>query len=314
MRERESARRDGVAYPPLFDAKRMIIADPRGTLEALDDGGKAIWTYPLLRKFDPGVSSIGQAAWTGNRIYVNDGDELVALDVDNGVTLARVPVKESDPVNGVAIDGALITPYLLSKNEYHVGRFEPQLTWSVPTDDATATLAAADDLCVYQPEARRIAALDIAAGGEKWRASVDGVVVSTPAIWNGGVYLGIRGGIVQCLELASGKQRWRREIEIDNPSNIIVDPAGVVELCIHPWHITFDAATGSEIRRHNFERAIQDFRISMVLDMDLSRTHLWAADHFGTLFAMHRQSGRIDWVHPVQGRIPAAHHPVIRGR
>jgi hypothetical protein len=312
LRERKNSVPDAVGYPPLFDSQLTVISDMGGLILALDPSNKVVWSYPLHSPFDPVTSPRGKAAWSGDRLYVNDGEELIVLNVRDGATLTTNSVKESDPLNGAAIDGALITPFRHAKDEYHIGRFDPDLKWSVPTDNASATLAAGEGYCVYQPDSRRIGALELATGKEAWNAAVDGMVVSAPIIWEGSVYLGIRGGLILSLDLATGKEKWRRKVEINNPSNLTLDPAGLLELCIHPWHLTFDARSGEETRRHNFERALQDFHISMVLDMDLSRTHIWAAEHFGLLFAMHRQTGRIDWVQSMEGRIPAGHYPVVR--
>jgi outer membrane protein assembly factor BamB len=312
LREPKKVIRDAVGYPPLFDDELIVISDMGGLIVALDTAEKVVWTYPLHGPFDPATSPRGMAARTGDTLYVNDDKELVALNARTGATIGTAVVAQTDPLHGVAVDGALITPFLHGGDQYHVGRFEPEMKWSVPTDEPLATLAAGAGVCVYQPESRRVGALDLGAGKEAWNVSIENVLVSTPVIWEGHVYLGIRGGIVQCLELATGKEHWRRRVEINNPSNLTLDPAGRLELCTHPWHLTLDARSGEEVRRHNFEEALRDFHISMVLQMDLSRTHLWAADHFGVVFAMHRQTGRIDWVQSMEGRIPAGHYPVLR--
>ena len=207
-----------MGYPPLFDSKLTVISDMGGLIVALDPSDKVVWSYPLHGPFDPVTSPRGTAAWSGDRLYVNDGDELTVLNVRDGATVATNSVKESDPVNGAAIDGALITPFLHAKDEYHIGRFDPDLKWSVPTDNASATLAAGDGYCVYQPDSRRVGALELATGKEAWNSAVDGMVVSAPIIWEGSVYLGVRGGLILSLDLATGKKKWRRKVEINNPS------------------------------------------------------------------------------------------------
>jgi hypothetical protein len=89
-------------------------------------------------------------------------------------------------------------------------------------------------------------ALDAATGTERWRFATDGVLVSSPAVADGVVYVGNSNGTFYALEAGTGAERWRFATRSYADSSPAVAGGLVYVASSNDLLYALDAATGIE--------------------------------------------------------------------
>ena len=90
--------------------------------------------------------------------------------------------------------------------------WQRRLVWQFSTGDlvlSTPTIDEGSGTCVVGSVDRRMYALDLASGEQRWNVTTGGGIEGTPAVVSGAVYVGSRDGAVHALDAISGALRWK---------------------------------------------------------------------------------------------------------
>ena len=289
----------------------LMSLPPQWRLVARDAfNGVLLWKRPIpswadyLRPFRSGPPQLARRlVASGDRVYVTLGlDAPVSqLDAATGQTLATYEGTEgTDEI--LLCDGLLV-----------LVAFEPE-AWGQSAADARRGVPSAGS-------PRRLAVLDAASGKMLWSKSGEETAGLRPcAVAAGGRSVVFQcGQEVRCVELATGKDVWRRQIDRSQPAKnppkrggpteafdaptLVLSPAhGVVLLADSGRLVALDLRSGEVLWN---APAAPDFRAPT--DLFLADGLVWAG-----LFAVEGRDPRTGEVRrtlDVEGLITPGHHP-----
>ena len=168
-------------------------------------------------------------AVTDRRIYIGSGDgRLYALDRANGGVAWRFDAGGAVDASPAVASGIVIAATLEGRI-FAVDEGSGRLKWSLqsgPPLPYNTSPAGGWDLWASSPVIvgttvvigapdGGVYALDLFSGKQRWRAQLNGRVRATPAVHNGTVVVGSWGGRVYALDLKTGAERWVHRTEGD---------------------------------------------------------------------------------------------------
>jgi eukaryotic-like serine/threonine-protein kinase len=168
-------------------------------------------------------------AVTATRLFVGSGDgHLYALERTRGAVLWKFAAGDAVDASP-AVAGGLVIAATLSGRIFAVDQSTGRLRWSRKTGTPlpyNTSPAGGWDLWASSPVVAGsnvvigapdggVYCLDLATGKQRWRAQTNGRVRATPAVHDGMVVVGSWGGRVYALDLRTGAERWVHRTEGD---------------------------------------------------------------------------------------------------
>lgn len=183
----------------------------------------------------------------GNTVYQGNGvDGLSAFQISNGKLLWHIDVEhgvESSPV----VVGDLLYFGGSDGQFYAVNKASGKIAWIFPTRVENLSEPLVKDGVVYFLAGNNVFyALDGQTGKQLWfynRGDISSLSVrggTTPAIFNGTLYVGFSDGYIVALNSKDGSMVWERKIN-SNPKFVDVDGSPVVDKDFI-WVSSFDGA------------------------------------------------------------------------
>ena len=143
-----------------------------------------------------------------------DGDLVSLRDRDGGVNWQTdVGSAATAPVVVTSTSPTLV---VVGTDEGVVARqvTDGKEAWTAPEQSRVRGTPAvgADGTLVAADDAGVVRGLDVASGEERWRLEVDGAVHGAPALADGVAYVGTRGSRLHAIDVASGSVEWSFEM------------------------------------------------------------------------------------------------------
>jgi outer membrane protein assembly factor BamB len=202
------------------DAKRglLFVGNDAGDLHAIDHRGKRRW------KFATGKPIRAQPTAWGKHVYVvSDSGYVHKLDMGSGAEVWRARVDTT--------------------NEPRLPASDPKTRWdrygSSVIGDAKQLYVASRDKNLY--------ALDIGTGRERWRVAAGDIMTATPALHGGNVIFAAHDGKVHAVSALDGAARWSYDAKLAVPGDVIVADDRVLLGSRSYDLIALDVATGKEL-------------------------------------------------------------------
>ena len=319
----------GVGYLPLLLENLVIVSFLDGTVVAFEKGTRAVrWRFRLSAGYEAGLPYRGSLLFSGRQLMLSDGDDLVILDPSSGETQVREKIDEINMLNGAPLPDGFIATYKLGKS-YQLGRFRSpdwnKPVWTRPVPLAVEPIAATRHVCCCHGESGELVSIDPESGSERWRVSVSeqgafvddlgrprkGEIAGDLILWKDLLITGMRGNRVIALEAASGNLRWSLPVDCLTPSNLTLDASGVLHLLAPSRYYRIDAGNGKMIAEVDVESVLEQHKLFMIGHLDVSATHVFAADLHGTLFALEQESGKVSWKSDLETEIPFNNYPLL---
>jgi outer membrane protein assembly factor BamB len=251
-----------------------------------DTAGVAMFSK-VRWKFHTGGQVISSPAVIARTVFVGSTDgNLYAIDRESGAQKWKFDAK-SRVVSSAAVSGGIVYFTAYDGNLYAVDSDSGQLKWKFHTEGERRF--AAKHLHGGQPVAEVMS--------DPWDC-----YLSSPVIWNGGVYFGSGDGNVYALNAATGALKWKFKTgDVVHASPAIAD--GV--LFIGSWDSYFyalDAATGKEKWRF---KTGDDPDIHNQVGIQSSAAVADGMVYFGcrdsNLYALDAATGTKKWAFPTKG-------------
>lgn len=218
----------GMAVPtPVTDGKHLYCLFGTGDLVCLDRDGQPRWIRSLAQEYGPFRNRWGMAS---SPILVGDllviqvdhwGESyLLGVDADTGRNRWKrkrdAHVNWTSPVSWPSAGGGTIVAIGTGRIDGYRPSDGKRL-WSIDgiNDQCVPSpLCYASRLFVGSAEDCRALALDKAGKPlEVWRNRRTKAYVSTPLCYRGCMYISGKGGVMTCLDVATGKQLWKERLE-----------------------------------------------------------------------------------------------------
>lgn len=204
------------ATPAVVDG-RVYTLSWDGQVHCLDAGdGALLWRRHLV---EDGLGEVphwglaGSPLVVGEMVVVTAGASGAALDRLTGATVWRSEAAETSLPTPVAVNGGTVVAVAGGEQLQGVDVGTGRVVWSVPWDKEVFVSPTPVGTALLLPGTRRTRLVDVS--GEEPR-----VVHDIPArfseyqgyaVVEGHVY-GFRGPHLQCVEIATGKIRWRHKV------------------------------------------------------------------------------------------------------
>lgn len=227
----EDSQGNGPRSTPTVDGNRVYALSARGKLAALDAGtGKAIWRKDLVQEFGATIPQWGvstQPAVDGNLLLVDvggrPGNAVVAFDKASGKVVWK---SESDiagysqPV-ALTVDGVAQLVFFRGNALVALSPRDGKTLWKLPwrtdwdVNAATPIFVPPNQLFVSSGYDTGSALLRLRADGgrprveEVWKSKVMKNQFSSSVVRGGHVY-GFDNKVLECIDLATGKVRWKQ--------------------------------------------------------------------------------------------------------
>lgn len=233
----------------------LFVVSIEGNLTALNTSdGTRLWPDSILGGSDSKVVVYGSPAVEGDLVYIGGyNGKVYAINAESGALRWVYPREGNlEPIIGALVasqgnvyfsdsDGKVYTLDAATGDKvgepFQVG----DKIWSSPIIDGDTLYIGSFDKKLY--------ALNIADGSEKWQFEAGGAIGSTPLVYDNTVYIGSFDGRFYAVNTADGSLRWQSEVEATSwfwvkpvvYDNVIYAPSlgGKVYL--------LDAATGREV-------------------------------------------------------------------
>lgn len=220
----------GLSTPAVFNGT-LILGGSDGKVHAIDAGtGQEIWNTTLVTNpFFSGITSspkiLFSTAYVGTFNESGGPGEVVALWATNGTIVWRQSAPGSVSFSSPAVvEGRLVVGIIGRYNTTSQITYDPPYgvlaldahagapLWFHPTNDSVAASPAVAGDSVYVPSKDgHVYALDLVDGSLRWARDVP-TGVSSPAVWNGTLYVagGSFGGPgrVTAMDALTGDVRW----------------------------------------------------------------------------------------------------------
>jgi outer membrane protein assembly factor BamB len=158
--------------------------------------------------------------------------------------------------------------------------------------------------------------LDVATGNPRWRfevgelgryTSLDRMREGAPAahpILSGGYMFGcFKGHHLVALRLRDGAQQWLRRVDEPFPTNFAYDPRGRLAFLTPEALAELDPSTGAVLAEHALRPQPGEPIRGSLSPMDVTDDHILTVDEGGTLCAISRTTGTVDFSAPLSGRV-----------
>ena len=187
------------------------------------DTGQKLWDYPI-----PGLASCGPAVYDG-KVYVDsDYDYFYCFDADTGNLIWKFfkDFRVSFPSPAV-VDGKVYFAHSRSTSGdsaalYCLDADTGSKFWDYPMGYFELSSPAVYDGKVYiGSEDHKLYCFDADTGSILWDFDTGSDVYSSPAVFDGKVYIGSRGGKLYCLDADSGSILW----DFNTGSDVYSSPA-----------------------------------------------------------------------------------------
>lgn len=246
---------DWVRSTPAWDGSTLYVGDMREVLAALDgETGEVRWTVDFPERFGTRVPDFGFASSPLVRdgaVYVQAADSLIKIDAGDGSTVWRSLTQP----DGIGSSGAFSSPVMatihgteqlivLTRMSLHgVDPADGRMLWShevpnfrgmnilTPTvvGDAVFTSPYRERTYLY-----RIARTEGEAGPswsveEAWTNPATGYM-SSAVVVGGHAYLHLGNRRLDCIDLATGKSRWRTSQSFGKYWSAVTDGAKLLAL------------------------------------------------------------------------------------
>lgn len=198
----------------------LFVVSVEGKLIALDTSdGSRLWPDSSLGGDESKVAIYGTPAVGGELVYIGGySGKVYAVPLPSSGAQKWVYPREGslEPiVGGVVVyqdkvyfsssDGRIYTLDAATGDRVRPPFQTGDKIWSTPAIDGETLYIGSLDKKLY--------ALDISDGSEKWHFEAGGAIISTPLVQGDTVYFGSFDGHIYALDAASGSLRWRSEVE-----------------------------------------------------------------------------------------------------
>lgn len=226
---------------PVTDGERLIAYFGMTGVYCFDLAGNQLWTkdlgvFPMQFGWGTGSSPL----LAGDTVYIQcDNDQasfLVALDVKTGDQRWRVDRDERSNWATPYLWKNKLRTELVTAGGSRMRSYDPksgELLWEMTGSGRTATTPVGDDDLLYVDSYDRLTGMsgvlvairpgatgDIALPAKEtanehvaWSVPISGGRIASPLLYQGCLYvLDQRGGVVRCLNAATGEQHYRKRV------------------------------------------------------------------------------------------------------
>jgi eukaryotic-like serine/threonine-protein kinase len=196
----------------------IYVGNDAGTVYALDENGKASWTFAT------GEAIKARPAVVGDAVYVaSDTGFLYKLDTLTGSEYWRAKIDTGSPER--------------------IPTNQPDTRWD---RYGSSIVASANHLYVASRD-KNLYALDIASGKERWRVPADDMMTATPALYRNLILFADFKGTVQAVDARNGNPRWSYDARLPVAGDLAIDGDRVILGSRTYDLIALDAASGKEL-------------------------------------------------------------------
>jgi outer membrane protein assembly factor BamB len=307
---------DDFLFPPLLDGERAFCPSrPHGLVAFALATGEELWRFPTKRGWGACLLHEQQL------LVVPRPGVLVVLDPASGAQLDSQPVGELTLDYSVLAGGRIISP--LSKGMLGAWDLASRsFAWQVPSG-WNLSLIAASDRIVCVAEEHGFVALNLKTGTELWRFEVTelgryktilqgeqpGAPAGHPILSPSLAFLGVTGGWLVALEVATGAPRWKLKVDGLFPRNFSLSPDGTLYLLSDDSLTTIEAAKGTLRSRTRILGQQKLNGDGPFASMAISERYIWTVDAMGNLIAISRADQQIAFRQNLRRRV--AYPPVI---
>jgi len=224
------------AFTPVTDGESIFVGSSDGNMYCLDFDGKERWRF----RTNGNIFAKDDVPIADGVIYFGSDDGIVyGVDVKTGKEIWRF--KTGGVINRppVVSDGKL---YILSHDGYFycIDIETCRETWrfKTSTDEGGTKAVVLEDIILFASADYNMYCLD-KNGKLLWKFRTGGHIWSTPAAYDGKIYLGSYDCRLYCLD-EKGKLLWRFETSILNQAQCIIEYETAVEFKAPLVEQTFD--------------------------------------------------------------------------
>jgi outer membrane protein assembly factor BamB len=157
---------------------------------------------------------------------------------------------------------------------------------------------------------RRLYALDLQSGAELWRFEAGGAFASTPALWDGTLYIGAFDDTFYAVDAATGTLRWTSSGENWFWGNPVVYEGTIYTVDVSGNVYALDAQSGAQVWHENLSQA-NDTPVRAGPALTEDGLVLLIGSENGKLYALDTASGTTKWSTEGEGQILS--QPIISG-
>lgn len=242
----------GIGASALAREGRIVCADYRGELFSLDArNGRPIWKLALGAKVvssPVAMDGAVYAATTDGRVVAareQDGKRLWEKKI--GASIRATPAVGPGWLVAATTDGALVKLDAAGKVIWRVSIGGEILSSPLFVEEKGIVVVGAQN--------RSIQARSLATGELVWKAAADAPVNGSPALADGSIYVGTRGGTVYALGL-DGAELWRAKAGGAILSKPAVAEGSVFVTTYGSQLVVFSASTGAVLDRYQTDSSI----------------------------------------------------------
>lgn len=215
---------------------RIYFGSVKGNVIALDvESGGELWRKPLTASGSGGfgcapseaaVPLYGTPVVDGELVYISGYDgKIYALNTIAGAERWIYPRQGNlhSFIGGLVLDEGKLYIGSVGGIIYNLNAETGDLIWEFETGEQLwATPAINDDILYIGSFDKKLYAIDINSGEEKWEQpfEAEGPIISTPLIENGVVYIGSFDRHIYALDAESGELIWQYPESEGNGENI----------------------------------------------------------------------------------------------
>ncbi|MGN7661907.1 MAG: outer membrane protein assembly factor BamB family protein [Anaplasma sp.] len=305
----------GVDFAPIVVDDLVVVLNDRGKLVALnvEDPTKTVWGVELAED-ESGVVYSGSLAYSNGVLLCAVGNLLYGLDPKDGRVKWKKVLRNflsGDLV--VMSDGKSVAALVIDNCLYVFGVADGGLLWhheEVGSDvrikgSLSVAYSPARDVVVMLLPDGKVLCLDVQSGDKVWEAALErkslgmvGYSVVTPVISGKEVFLVSDSGMLESLELSSGKKLWSAEEEVAS----VYGPEGfgVFVVTRDRRLLAFDAQSKVQLWQVSLKEAAAGETVWNV--PQLAAGKLWLLGRRGFLLGINPFSGALEESLRVSGR------------
>lgn len=245
-----------------FETGGEILSTPAVSEGVIYVGSKDGFLYALNAasgelkwKYESGGDIFTSLVLGGDMVFFASSDTFVyAVDIDSGDRVWRVKLKENAKYGGIYSspaykNGAI---YIASKNKklYSMDAETGSRIWSTPTKSAIYTSPVLNDGLIYVASFdRKLYAYEYEGDDAipVFRRSIKELAYSTPAIYRGSLYLGLKNSQILVFDKKTGKKQNTFSLPGAINSSIVIDSSGVMYVGCADGHIYLLNASSGEV-------------------------------------------------------------------